>query len=502
MLLTAEVLEGMVNSCLRKGFDHATETPTCHREWWQMCCSKRKLVAISAPRGFAKSTAITHSYTLAAALFRERKYILVVSDTVTQAVQFLGDIKREIGDNDDLRELFGIHEFVKDTEDDLIVRFTDGGQFRIQAKGAEQKLRGLKWDNKRPDLVVCDDIENDEAVSNRDRRTKLKRWFYGALVPILADNGIIRIVGTILHMDSLLESLMPENQLGHSRMKQIIREELKEYTECKTVWYSAKYKAHNEDFSKLLWPVKKSAEQLKEIREDYIRQGLQDVYSQEYLNIPIDEARSFFKRNDFHPLTEVDKKRKLNYYIAADLAISGKQRSDYTVFIVGGVDEDGILYIRNVIRDRLDGMEIVETILSLQKMYSPVLFSIEDGTITKSIGPYLNEQMLRRNIIVNLKLLKPATDKISRAQTIQARMRAGGVKFDTNAEWFATFEDELMKFPRDRHDDQVDAFAYLGLIVDRMSDADTAEEIIEEEYEEMVKESNYHRQGVSQICGY
>ena len=82
---------------------------------------------------------------------------------------------------------------MKDTEDDCIVKFTDGTEFRIAAKGSEQKMRGLKWNNKRPDLIVGDDLENDEIVLNTERRQKFKRWFYGALVPSLSQTGVIRI---------------------------------------------------------------------------------------------------------------------------------------------------------------------------------------------------------------------------------------------------------------------------------------------------------------------
>jgi predicted phage terminase large subunit-like protein len=501
MRLTAEVVAGFSNSCLRKAFDGPVETPSFHVEWWRLVCGKHKFVAIAAPRRHAKSTAVTHAYTLAAVLFRERSYVLVVSDTFSQACQFLGDIKRELTGNEDIQELFELGDVIKDTEDDFIIECKDGHQFRLQARGSGQNLRGLKWSNKRPDLIVCDDMENDELVQNQERRTKLKRWFYGSLIPCLSQDGVIRIVGTILHLDSLLESLMPENLLGPSRQKQLIKEELREYTEATASWKSIKYRAHNNDYSKILWSDKWSAQSLRDLREDYVRQGLPDVYSQEMLNIPIDEARSFFKRNDFHGMTEMDKKKKVNYYITCDLAITGKQRSDWTVFTVGGMDEDGILHIKNVVRDRLDGMEIVETILSLNNIYKPIMFGIEDGQISKSLMPYLNEAMLRRNEIVPLRLMKTSQDKVTRANSIQARMRAGGVKFDKAADWYMTFEDELMRFPRDKHDDQVDSFAHLGHMVDRMIDAPTAEEEAEEEYDEFLKENDYY-EGRCATTGY
>lgn len=500
--LTSEVLEGFTNSVLRKNFDDAAETPEFHRIMWDYFCSDDKQVAVSAPRGHAKSTAGTHAYVLASILFRDQDYVLVVSDTVTQAVQFLGDIKRELAENDDLRSLFGVEEFLKDTEDDLIVRFDDGHQARVQARGSEQKVRGLKWCSKRPGLIVGDDLENDEIVMNRDRRTKFKRWFFGALVPCKSDIGKIRLVGTILHLDSLLENLMPEFQLGPSRQKHLVRTELSEAATIKLPWKSIKFRAHNEDMTKLLWPGKKSKEEFTAIRENYARQGLSDVYSQEYLNVPLDEKDTFFRKADFLALRPEDKKKKLNYYIACDLAISQKQRSDYSVFAVAGIDDEGRLQAVNIIRDRMDSMQLVDTILMLQKLYNPELFGIEAGTIQKSIGPYLNEEMIARGVFVNTVLLKPSADKLTRARSMQARMRAGAVRFDKDAEWYQTFEDELLRFPRDRHDDQVDAWAYIGLMLDQMVTANTPEEDDEEEYRIALHDSQYDQKGRSACTGY
>ena len=498
-------MEGFVNSILRKNFDKPAPTPDFHKEIWDFVTSSSKQVAIAAPRYHAKSTAVTHAYTLASVLFRESRYVLIVSDTVTQAVQFLGDIKKEMLDNEDLRSLFSIKDgpFPKDTEDDLIVELEDGHTFRIQAKGSEQKLRGLKWANLRPDLIIGDDMENDEIVMNKDRRTKFKRWFYGALIPCVSSTGKIRIVGTILHLDSLLENLMPNSQLSsHRGVRSLIQENLKEYSLNVLPWRSIKYRAHTDDFKTLLWPEMKSAAEFRLQKDDYVRQGLADVYSQEMLNIPMDITSTFFKKLDFVPVKPEDRKKKLVYYATCDLAVSQAQTADYSAFIVGGMDDEGRLYCIHVVKERMDALEIVDTILMLQKIYKPVLFGIEQGTIQKAIGPYLNEEMLKRGEFVSTVLLKPSGDKLTRARSIQARMRSGACKFDKETDWYQDFEDELLRFPRDKHDDQVDAWAYLGLMLDRMWEAPSEKEIEEEEYVAYLKENNKTDSGRSVTCGY
>lgn len=483
--LNKDLLKGFVGSCLLKNFDGQKPIAPFHEEWWDLCTSDYKYVAIAAPRGHSKSTSVTFSYLLAELLFRRRKFAVLVSDSEYQAAMFLGQIKQALQENEDVYNLFhlyknekGFVEFEKETETDIIVKFSDGYKFRVIAKGSEQKLRGLLWNGKRPDLLVLDDMESDEQVLNKERREKFRRWFYGALMPCLSEHGIIRYVGTVLHQDSMLENLMPKANLDFTQV-----DELKTWEPGKrrSLWKAVKYRAHNEDFSKVLWPDRWTPKALKELREDYVARGLPEQYSQEYLNIPVDEATSFFRKGDLVASSQEDKKSKLNYYIAGDFAISERDRADYTVFVVGGMDESGILHIKNVIRDRMDGAEIVDTMMALQRTYNPISFGIEETQITKALGPYLNRAMIERNQFINLYPMRPhKSDKQTRAQSIRARMRAGGVRVDKSADWYTTFEDELLNFPRSRHDDQVDAFAYLGLLLEKMIEAPTKEEMEEE----------------------
>jgi predicted phage terminase large subunit-like protein len=500
MALTADTIAGFSGSLLQKNFDGAVESPACHMEWWELCCDPRSpLVAIAAPRNHAKSTAISFTYTLACLVFRERQYAILVSDTVAQATQFLGDIKRELYDNERLRQLFGIKEFIKDSEDDIIVACNDGYMFRVQAKGSEQKVRGLKWNSKRPDLIVCDDLENDEIVLNKDRREKFRHWFYAALLPCKSVSGIVRYVGTILHTDSMLERLMPpmwdKKSTKQTGLKIWSLKKIKG-------WRSVKYRAHNDDFSEILWPQRWPKDRLIEERQSFIDQGIGDKYSQEYLNIPIDESIAYLKRQDFLPMDDEDRDRIVNFYITADLAVSEADRADYSVFLVAGVDENRKIHVVDVIRERLDGREIVDTILALERSYQPQAIGIEEMQVSKAIGPFLREEMLKTNTFPSIEMLKHGgKDKIARGRSIQARMRAHAVKFDKDGDWYDEFEEECCTFPRGRHDDQFDAFAYLGMMLDKLIEAPTREEIEEEEYYDE-RDRNLGESGRSVWTGY
>lgn len=479
MQVTSDVVYGFTGSVLASRFDNPQPIPTFHKELWDLCCSDSKYVAIAAPRGHAKSTSVTLSYLLSTLLFRERQYAVIVSDTEGQAIQFLNDLKIELTENDALQALFGTPRFVKDRETDIIVELEGGWQFRVIAKGSEQKVRGLKWRNKRPDLIIGDDLENDEIVMNQDRREKFRNWLFKALIPALSDKGVIRIVGTILHLDAALERLLNDSN-----------------------WKTARYRAHNEDFSDILWPEKFSQEKLEQIRQSYINQGMPDGYSQEYLNHPIDESSAYFRRDDFRffESDELDYSR-LSYYTAVDFAISEKERADYTVIATVGLDEHSNIYVVDIDRGRWDSREIIEHMFDAHFKWRPELFIVEDGVIRKSIGPFLKEEMMAQGVFLNLHPMLPVKDKQSRARSIQARIRQGTVYFDRDTDWYPALEQEMIRFPRDIHDDQVDALAWIGLTLNEVVPGRTAEEQEDEDWEEEFGDFD-EPIGRSFICGY
>jgi len=505
--LTAEIVHGLVETVLSKGFDDAASTPEFHHELWKEACSDHQFIAIAAPRGHAKSTAGTIAYGLSELLFRQSRYCVIVSDTEAQAAMFVQQMASELQTNQDLIELFGLKknekgevQFIRDSQTDIIVELQDGHTFRIVAKGAEQKLRGMLWNNMRPDLVIVDDLENDELVMNVDRRTKLKRWVRGALIPMLGRKGKLRMWGTVLHEDSVLNNLMPKRQ------DRFFRENgLKEWTENprKSMWRSVKYKAHNPDYSEILWPERFDKGYFIVRKREFTEAGMSDVYSQEYLNEPIDESVALVKRADLLPITQEDKEKRLKYYITADLAVSESQKSDYTVFVVSGIDENRIIHVKHIVRERLDAKDIVDLIFTLDEVYSPEAIGIEKMLILQTIGPFFREECIKRGQFpIMVPLSHEGKDKVQRFKNMQARLRAKTVKFHKEGDWYPAFEDEILKFPRGTKDDQVDALSYLGKLLNTMIEAPTDKEAEDEEYEEEYGSHKHEFDGRSKVTGY
>ena len=485
MKLTADAVEGFSTSILASRYDSPKPTPAFHKQLWEICCSDHQFVAIAAPRGSAKSTAVTHAYGLAESLFEQSPFTVIVGASEDKASEFLQDMTIELKENEVLQAYFHIKRIEKATQTELIVRMQSGFVFRILAMGIDSFKRGLKWRNMRPYRILLDDIEDDEAVLNRDRRDKLSKKINGAIIPSLSDDGKLRMVGTVMHMDAYLENQMPDPRSEDTVCTDLSQIHMVEGN----LWASAKFKAHNDDYSELLWPEKLTEKKLRMYRKKYEERGQLEVYSQEYLNYPIDLTTAFFKEEDMLEFSEHDNDRRLRYYAAADFAISQSERADYTVIAVVGVDEAGFLYVKDIRRGRWDAKEIIDEMFSVQERYEPELFTVEGGQIEKSLGPFIKAEMgtgSRNGVFINLNPMIPTKDKQSRARSLQARMRAGKVKFDTKATWFYTLQQEMVRFPKDIHDDQVDALSWVGLTLDKIIDAED-----DDEYEDMLYEQEF-----------
>jgi phage terminase large subunit-like protein len=478
--LTADAVRSFSEVFLQANYDGAKDSPPVHDEWWEMCCHYHPRVAIAAPRGHAKTTAITLGYGMASVCLRYKKFVIIVGDTEDTANDFLAGMRDAFRNNEELRAVFGIHSLEVDGATNCIIKFKDGGRARIMTRGAGQKVRGKLWDGTRPDLILIDDLENDEAVESQERRAKLKNWLLNALFPCVSkERGEIRMVGTILHNGSALSSLLESK-----------------------AWKTKLYKAHEgyDDFTNLLWPEHWTEEALKATRQIYIDMGNPEGYSQEYLNDPSDIQNPFFREEDFIPMTEDDKASAKVYYVGCDFALSDKSYSDKTVFTVGGYDSEGVLHIvdERAIKTS-DTAELINELFSIMGRWNPDMYIFEGGVIANAIEPAFKVEMRKRNKWSNIHTYTPIQDKRLRAASIQQRMRSGGCRHDTEASWYPDHEHELRKFPRGKYKDRVDAVAWLGRAIDEFIEAPSEGEMADDDWEEAYRDTEVitYQQGMT-----
>lgn len=485
MKVTAQLLENFAGVFLSPRYDQPKPTPDFHREGWELYCSDTAQCAIAAPRNHAKSTSFTHDYGLAVAVFREQDYIILVGSSEEMAIEHLGDIASELHENEDLRREFGIKGFLVDAKTDIIVECDDGYQFRILARGAEQKIRGRKWRGKRPGLLICDDIEDDEQVENRDRRRKFSRWFFRAAKQALRDGGKIRAHGTVLHDDSLLNKL-----LNHSG------------------WKSLRKRAHAsfDDFSQILWPEKFPEARLRAIRQEFIEAGDAPGYSQEYLNDPLDNSEAYLRKDDFLEMDPEDREIDKVVCAAADFAVSKADMANRTSFAVGGKCPRNLIHFIDQRVGRWDTLEWIDQMFDIQVAHQPIFFFVEDGVIWKAVKRMVYNEMQERDIWINIIEVPSVKDKATRGRPLQKRMRAGGTRWDKQKDWYAGMEWEMLRFTgiaQATLDDQFDTAALLVKGFDIIMPQVEKEDFMEDEDFEHEDHARAVRSvGRSPVAGY
>jgi phage terminase large subunit-like protein len=124
----------------------------------------------------------------------------------------------------------------------------------------------------------------------------------------------------------------------------------------------------------------------------------------------------------------------------------------------------------------MDSKDAVETIIRLKQLYKFDIILIGKGALEKAIGPYLRDELYKRAVSPrggNTRSYR----QTQRAQSIRARMRAGGRQIRQAKALVLRTETELLQFDRGQHDDQVDMMSLFGLYLNKIQDAPTLKEI-------------------------
>lgn len=162
---------------------------------------------VVAFRGSDKSTMVTTAYPIWAILGKQqKKFVVIFCQTQAQAKQHMMNLRRELEDNDLLKKDLG--PFREDSDEwgsqSLTFSNTDA---RITVASSEQSIRGLRHHENRPDLIICDDVEDINSTKTRDGRNKTYQWLRGDVIPAGDRNTRLIVVGNLLHEDSLLMRL-------------------------------------------------------------------------------------------------------------------------------------------------------------------------------------------------------------------------------------------------------------------------------------------------------
>lgn len=305
-------------------------------------------------------------------------------------------------------------------------------------------------------LVIDDPVKNREDAESQNNRDANWDWYTSTAYTRLAPGGGVLVILTRWHDDDLAGRL------------------LKAGVEGGDAWEVVRYPAiaeEDEEFRKAgeaLHPDRYSEEALRRIERAVGPRDWSALYQQN----PVADDGQYFTRSmvQYYDPAEIDNDT-MRYYCAWDLAIGKNDRNDYSVGVVVGINEDDDMYVMDVVRGRFDGFELVERILDLYEEWKPSIIGIEKGHIEMALGPFLEKRVRERGLFeAYFKDLKTGRrDKEARARAIQGRMQQGKVYFPRDAHFTGPLIAELLRFPNGMHDDQVDALAWIGLMMTEFS---------------------------------
>ncbi|MFV0626150.1 MAG: phage terminase large subunit [Alphaproteobacteria bacterium] len=423
--------------------------------------------ALAAPRGEAKTTYVMIAI-MYCIVYDLKHYILFIQDVFDNAAVLIEAIKAELEYNQRLKNDFP-HACGKSSiwKEGVIVTKNN---IKIHARGAGQKLRGLKHGAFRPDLVILDDIENDELVVRVENRNKLNEWLNKA-VENLGEAGAkldIIYIGTILHYDSVLNRTLnnpmwqsvifkaivewPHNMALWDRWEEILRNTDKATAQAAADEFYFQNKAQMDEGAVVSWPDKRDLYSLMKLR---VKVGTAS-FEAEYQNDPLSSEDAIF--TDFTYWNVLSE--KLIFFGAVDPSLGKKgQNRDPSAIVIGGINRTTMkmkLFVADIKKRVPD--KIISDMIYYQKKYNCVLWFVE----TVQFQEFLRTEIQRRakldNVIMPCIGINQNVDKDLRIQSLQPYVNGGDIEFDPS---HSALINQMKHWPKTAHDDGVDALHIL-----------------------------------------
>jgi len=175
-----------------------------HREIFRMAEDETlKTIVIMGARGSAKSTIMNTALAIWSILGKPGKHcIVIVSETQVKAKKHFTNVKDELNWNEVMKKDFGpLKEGEAEWGSFLTIPRYDA---QITFASLEQGIRGLKYKQYRPDLIIADDIEDDDSVRTIEGRDKTYDQLVANVISAGEPSTRLVLLGTMLHEDSVI----------------------------------------------------------------------------------------------------------------------------------------------------------------------------------------------------------------------------------------------------------------------------------------------------------
>jgi hypothetical protein len=147
-------------------------------------------IAIGLPRGFGK-TIVIKLMILYAIIFTKKQFILVICENESKAAAILSDVE-DMLDEPNIKAAFGDWRLAisNNTQTRKVFAYR-GRSIILKAAGAGTGIRGITEKNRRPDLMIFDDIQSREDSESELLASKLETWMVGTAMKAKSPEGCL-----------------------------------------------------------------------------------------------------------------------------------------------------------------------------------------------------------------------------------------------------------------------------------------------------------------------
>lgn len=386
------------------------------------------------PRDHLKSSIITKGGSIYRMLQNPDIRILIANNTWDNSRKFLDSIRAYLAPGLFLSQTFGTFQTDRWNRDEIIIRqrtmILDAPT--IATTGLEKEQTSQHYD-----LIIADDLVARENSSTPEQRSKVKDYI-NSLMALLEPHGELWVVGTRWSEDDAYGDLLDEG-----------------------IWDALVRSAYaSETREAPLFPEKFTLEKLA-----FLRQKLGPyLFSCWFLNDPIAQEAADFKKEwvrFYDPTTP----HPTSLYLTVDPAHSLSRDADYSAFIVAGQFKDRRIRVVDRVRRRVIPSDLVDQIFELVQKWRLHRVGIETFAFQKTLKYEIQRQQRERGIFFSIDELgkrhtgrgEPVLSKEARIRRLQPYFEQGLIEVRQDMQ---DLVDELLAFPRGKHDDLIDALSY------------------------------------------
>lgn len=380
--------------------------------------------------------------------------IMVASHTIRPLATKLSNDCRRLVESDWYKSVFPQTRLIKSTETEF---YTSENGHRLAFGVTGPTGLGCNY-------AIVDDLNKpDEALSDTIR-TSTNNWLDNTFMSRFNDyrTGKTIVVMQRVHENDVTGHLLEKGGYTHIKLPA-------EFEEKPVIKIGDKTFTPPHD--RLLFPARLPQDILDQKRVD-----LGDyAYAGQFLQEPVPIGGGMFKDSwpryydpkDFNPAT-------CNVYILCDPANSKKKNSDWTVYQVVGLAPDNNYYLLDMVRDKLNPTERINTLFDLHKKWNekcgkPPRVGMEQYGLM-SDNHYVLEKQKQESYRFDIRPLGGIGSKVDRIARLIPYMQSGRWYFPTAINYVDSnkilyelvsemVKGEMLTFPVSKHDDCLDALS-------------------------------------------